>query len=88
MNEALKSPLFEDLSDLEASLVADTGGDQARALIAYFERNRVQAQALLASPIPLEERQLIGRLTEGLGAAQRIVTRVWEGVHAAPLALH
>jgi hypothetical protein len=85
MNDQQEQIIFAELSELEKTLKADTSGERARALMAYFSNLAHESQSHALSLPPGAERQVSGQLTEAFEACQRIIQKVWGALNEGQL---
>jgi hypothetical protein len=76
---------FKDFGDLSDMVQSDETGVEVKKLCAYFEALQKQTEIdRLRSDDP-ELRRIASLQFEGLQAARRIVTDIWEHMHTARL---
>ncbi len=85
MEDTASNTIFGDLANVEKTLSEDGSGEQARAMLAYFEDASKSTQELIKNAADDTERKFLAGLVDGFGAAQRIVRAVWESLHSTAL---
>jgi uncharacterized protein (DUF305 family) len=86
MNEQLEQIVLSDLAQLEMVLAADTRGERARQMIAYYAQVVEESIPLLQKSQEPVERQLVQQLIDAFHASQRVIRQVWEQQHTTELA--
>lgn len=89
MNIELTPPpadLLPCFGTLDATLQADTAGDKARRLTAFFGEAEMEARQWLVRRTDFEERRMAECLADALAASRRVVAVAWSKKHGRELA--
>lgn len=85
MNNELERQILADMGQIENMLLEDNDGDRTRAIIIHLDTVSGPSKDQLEAGLPDNERRATAQVVEGLHAAQRILTQVWETTHGVRL---